>query len=287
MAGEFDEFLPQNPSEGTSSVQGTFDEFMPNSKIPPTEGLLGSIAKLAQQSFQAIKPANMLSDAMQGKNSFMPPMYGTAVQAKENTIDSITRDNPWASIPLNIVSDPMTIAGGGAALKSIPKTVGNFINPSKAFGKGIDALQKSNPTKKVDFFKVINNALDDPGAKKVLEKSGVIEKYGGQSIEEGGAVSERLSNLSLKESQNLVNDVKSGVKKAIKEGHVNPKEIGIAKMFKELSQAQRKAFEGFKGVQRGYGAAKNVGKFVKKNVGKFVTGSVLGAGAKTGYDLLK
>ena len=132
MAGEFDEFLPQNPSKEISSVQGAFDEFMPNSKIQPTEGLLGSIAsiaKLASQSMTGLGEQNEnplmtgISSTMRGLKQVPglgPYMIGHDIKSKL-VGDLAGKDNPVGGIALDVISDPETYLGLGLAKKGIQK----------------------------------------------------------------------------------------------------------------------------------------------------------------------
>lgn len=223
--------------------------------------------------------------------------YNYGMEKKNEMLDPFLQAN--ASLPgifpeaqnaimKNVVTDPMGYMGaqGGTKLLSGAgkgaKALGNSLfKPSKAYG---EALSKAEG--KVDFLKIISKHENDPVVKKVLQKAKIFDKYGGTSMGEGGSVSDKLANLTAKESQNLINDVKLGKDALIQGKRIKPNEIGLVEFFSDLSKAQSE-LPGMSGAKKLYGVSKNVGRLVKSNVGKFVTGSVIGAGAKTAYDALK
>lgn len=189
--------------------------------------------------------------------------------------------NPLLRAGLGIASDPMTWAG---ALMGGAKTAkaGEFLlNPSKGYGKALEAAGK------VDFHGPIMQALDDPLAAKVIEKSGIMEKFGGVHLGEGGASSPRLSNLTLKESQDVTNLIKGGVSKAVVEGeHLAPKHIPITSLFSKLSEAQN-VVPGMRGAKRMYGIAKEVPQVIGKAAKRALLGSEIGGGIQMGEGLVR
>lgn len=263
--------------------------------MEPSENILQKVAKAATRSIvpgenpllSGFKTAtNAMTSGIPGQSK----EYREADEMRTGAIDRMAGGNPLLSFAGNVATDPMTYAGGGKVAKGIGGFARNIANPSKEFGKKIGALQGANPKGKVDFLSIISKSLDDPMAKKVLDKSGVVGKYGGQTMGEGGSVIENLANLTLQDSQDLLNAVKSGVRQAVKEGTVKPTELGIAKMFSELSKAQKLAFPGFEKAKSSYGFAKKVGKASKKYGKAAATGAAtavgLGAGGKVAWDLL-
>lgn len=245
--------------------------------VPSAENILQKAAKAATgaMGMGTMGFANPLGPIQAG--------YG----ARDSVIDETVKD-PIANFGVKVGTDPLSWMGAGAAAKGAEELVSNVKNPSGAFGKGIERLQGASPDKRVDFFHIINNAIDDPMAKKVIDKSGILDSFGGTKLTDVGTLSENLSNLTLQESQDLVNAMKSGVRQAVKEGTVKPTEIGIAKMFSELSKAQKGTFEGFDKVAKNYGAGKNMGKFLKtagkQLPGALIRGAGLGTGGKLAYD---
>lgn len=219
---------------------------------------------------------------------FLPKIGGISQNVYDAGMD-ITSDkltdtgHPVAASAVPIASS--LLSGVALGAKPLARGAGklgkSLFKPSETYG---EALNKS--TGKVNFLDIISKYSDDPAVAKVLKKSKIVEKYGGQSLEEGGAVSEKLANLSAKESQNLINDVKLGKEVLLSGKRIRSNEVGLAKFFSELSKAQTES-TGLGTAKKLYGVSKNVGKFVKRNVGNFVTGSVIGAGAKTAYDVLK
>ena len=242
--------------------------------IQPTENLLQRMGKAAMQPFMPDafgKPG--MNQALQ--MSGMAPYMG-ARGAQEELLNEI--ENPIARFGAGVVSDPLSWMGGSAVAKGAGKVAKSVIKPSTVYGEAV-----SKAPGKVNFLQIISKHSDDPIVKKVLDKAGIVEKYGGRTLGEGGSVSEKLANLSAKEGQNLINDVKLGKDALVSGKRIKPNEVELSKFFSELSKAQK----GMGGAKKLYGASKNVGKFVKSNVGKFVTGSMFGAGAKTAYDVLK
>lgn len=200
--------------------------------------------------------------------------------------------HPFAAKAIPIAANMLAggLLGTGPAAKSAGGFIKNIKNPSAVFGKRIKELQGSSPNQRVDFLNIIRNAMDDPMASKVLGKSGAVEKYGGTTLNEGGMPLEKLSNLTLQDSQDLVNMVKVMVRQAVKEGTVKSNERGLAKMFSGFAGSQRGAFPGFKSAQRDYGIGKNIGKAAKaapKTIAKgALYGAGLGSGGKIAYDFL-
>lgn len=205
----------------------------------------------------------------------------------ETVSDTAEIKNPLARGVIGAALDPRSWVVGGKAASGVASgaktTARSLMNPSKVFG---EALESSKG--KVNFLDVIAKHSDDPIVKKVLDKSEVIEKYGGTKLGEGGSVTERLANLTPKESQEIINAVKVGQNKAMLSGDVvKSNKVNLSKFFSDLSKAQNAGVEGIKGAKRLYGFSKNVGRAAKSTAGKVATGSILGASAKTAYDFLK
>ena len=202
--------------------------------------------------------------------------------------EPLTKGNPFlkAAIPMagNVLAG--TAMGGGAVLKGAKGAVENAKNPSKVLGRKIGELQSASPDKRVDFLKIMMGAMDDPKAGKVIEKSGIMSKYGGNTMDEAGAVTENLSNLKLQQSQDLLNDLKDGLRQAVKEGTVKSSERGIAKMLGDSVKAQDSVFQGFKSARGGYGFGKNLSKAAKTVKKQAVRGAAYGAGGAAGWSAL-
>lgn len=254
--------------------------------VPATENILQRAAKVVtsispQQVGYEMMGGTAPSDIGMGLGmaaTGQPFSSGLNPMAQaEGMREGAVGDNPL----LGIATDPMTYAGMGGVGKGAVGLGKSLMKPSKAYGQAL-----SKAPGKVDFLKIISKHEGDPIVQKVLKKANIFKKYGGSNLEEGGAMSEKLANLSAKESQNLINDVKLGKDALVQGKRIRPNEIGLAEFFSDLSKVQSK-LPGVGGAKKMYGVAKNVGKFVKSNVGKLATGSVIGAGAKLGYDALK
>ena len=196
------------------------------------------------------------------------------------------------SIVADIATDPTTYVGGGVSLfkglKSVPKAIGRKFG-SQGFGKSILKIQKSNPTGRIDYYTPMMKHIDDPSVSKVLEKSDAVKRFGGDIVEEGGATRNRLSELTLEESQNFLNSIKDEVRQAVKVGNIKPKELGLSRFISDLSQAQTKMFPKFSKTKRNYGIFKNVGKGIKAAIrpGTIGTGAGISAAGTLAHYLTK
>lgn len=265
--------------------------------VPRTESFLKNAMRVGTKTAGAMfsqpkfDPQHPFQSAIASTTGFQgaPGMasYQMAERGKGVLAEEVAPDNPLGQMAFSVASDPTTYIGAGGAAKGLKGAISNLKNPSKAFGQGITKLQEASPKQRVDFLGIIRNSMNNSKAAKVLEKSGVIEKYGGTKLTSEGTISENLSNLTLQESQDFVNSIKDGVRIAVKEGNVKPTEIPIAKMFSELSKAQRSAFQGFRGVQKRYGISKTIGKSVSKYGKTAATGAALAAGGSAAAAALK
>lgn len=254
------------------------------SSIPKTENIFQKITSaITSLSPQAANPQHPFQSGIGATTQGLKQVPGLSGymqghEAKSGVINDAMPGNPVGAIATDFISDPETWIGANGLAEGAKNTYKNIKNPSKFFGEGIDRLQSKNPSQRVDFFKIINDSLSDPKASKVLEKSGVLDRFGGTRSNEFGTLTDRLSELTLQDSQDLVNSLKDGVRQAVKEGTVKPSERGIAKMFSELSKAQKSSFQGFDKVARDYGVGKNLGKFASSASKRFINGLPWGAG---------
>ena len=246
-------------------------------EIPKSENILERAVKVGAEPylFGQEQPSNLLmrgiSSTMQGLKR--TPGLGPYMQAHD--IKSELIENPL----LDIATDPETYLGGAAAVKgvrNIPKSFRKQFG-SEGFGKKINKLQSAASNKRVDYSSTIQNAIDDPVVKKVIDKSGILEKYGGRSLTEEGGLSDNLSKLTLQESQDIVNALKSGVRQGIKEGIVKPTELGLSKLFSSLSKAQDSVFPAFKKVRGSYRFYKKAGKATGAFLRRAAVGATVGA----------
>ena len=250
--------------------------------IQPTENLLQRMGKAAMQPFMPDafgKPG--MNQALQ--MSGMAPYMG-ARGAQEELLNEI--ENPIARFGAGVVSDPLSWMGGSAVAKGAGKVAKSVIKPSTVYGEAV-----SKAPGKVNFLQIISKHSDDPIVKKVLDKAGIVEKYGGRTLGEGGSVSDNLANLTSEQAQNLINDMKVGQTKGFLTGDlVKSDKVNLSKFFGDLSKAQNEALPGMKGAKKLYGFSKGVGKFAKK-YGRaaatgVATGAGLGIGGKIGYDII-
>lgn len=255
--------------------------------IPKTENLLSRAAKIGMEPFMS-KPPDMAHPFQSSIDSTMgglkrTPGLGSYMQAHD--VKSGLIDNP----ALDIASDPETYLGAGAVFKGIKNAPRVFKNKfgSKGFGKSMEKLQSKSPDSRVNYFDVVMRHSDNPSVKKVMEKAGVMDKFGGQSMDEAGATSEKLANLSLQESQDFLNAIKDEVRQAVKIGNIKPKELGVSRFISDLVSSQDKAFKGFSGARKSYGLYKKVGKAGKAISKASLTGAGLYAGGRLGHEAVK
>lgn len=248
----------------------------------------GSMLDLPQQEQASSTP---FEAGLSAVGKFRNPLHGPSLEssrAPETAFGELGSDimniqDPVArgvtSTALNII--PQALVGGVKGFKPAVKLSRSIIKPSAVYG---EALSKPG---KVNFLEIIHKYSDDPTVSKVLNRSKVVKKYGGSSLGEGGAVSERLSNLTPKQSQDLINDVKLGKDALVSGKRIKPNEVKLSEFFSELSKAQNAGVEGIEGSKKLFGFSKNIGRVAKSTVGKVAAGSLFGAGAKTAYDVLK
>lgn len=285
--GNFDDLIPSSHSK----TSGNFDEFIPTSKIPKPENFLQQAIKSIQQTqmpstMPGYNPQNPLQMAAQVGNSVinnsLGPAYNIANNMKSNMIGDAMPNNPVGAGAVDIATNPLTYVGLSGAGKVAGETAANVLNPSKVFG---EKLASQNGT--VDFFPHIMKAIDDPVAGKLIDKAGILDKFGGTVLGEGGMPTEKLSNLSAEDSQNVINSLKDEVTKAVKEGTLKPKQLQVGKLFGDLSDAQNDAFEGMKDAKFGYGLGKNTQKIASGAFKKIITGSEIGAGGGLAWSAIK
>ena len=269
-----------------------FGSLPDDSYIPKTESFLQRALKPVQAFASQLTPQ---APQIEGQNPFMAGinavrptgamnvnMYRGAHEAKQEAVNEIT-DDPVMRFALDEASNIENYVGIGGAKNAIVGAAKAIRKPSKFFGKGLEKVSEANPKGKVDFLNIIRNASENPEAAKVIRKSKIIEKFGGTKLTDEGTISENLSNLSVKDAQDLITAVKTGVQKATLRGEVAAKDLGISKMLTELSKAQNKAFKGMSGLKRSYGIAKNTGKFVKSYGKKIASGAAWGTGVGAGF----
>ena len=258
-------------------------------KIPFAEKVLQKAAKYVSD-YSGIGVEEPDNPFMRGISSTMrglkqTPGLGSYMQAhdvKSDVIGEAMPDNPVGSFVLDTITNPENLVGMGVVKKGAGSLFRSLKSPSTPYGKSVESA-KGN----VDFMKVINKHIDDPLVKKVLDKSGVIDKYGQPVFEEGGKVSSKLNKLNSNEVQDFINDVKVGQTKAMLSGDVvKSNQVCLSKFFADLSKAQNE-LSGMKGAKKLYGASKGIRKFGSSATKKILGGSLLGLGGKLGYDVGK
>lgn len=231
-----------------------------------------------------------------GKGMYAP--YQGVMGAKNELLEPLNQAESKAFGPTvgagfkmmnEIATDPLTYIGGEPAIKGIQKAgneTGNFIkmaiNPSKQYGKKL-AEQAGT----VDYHTPIMHSLDNPGVQKLVEKANILKRFGGREFGEGGAVSEKLANLTAKDSQEVINALKSEVPQAVKEGILKPKQLEVGKLLGNLSKAQNKAFPAMKGTKFAYGASQGVRDLAESGLKRVIAGSELGAGGSLAYNIFR
>jgi len=262
-------------------------------EIPNSESVLSRAAKIGMEPFMP-KQVDTKHPFQSGISSTMSGLKKTAglgsyMQAhdvKSDMAQSMTGDSGIPGMALDLATDPETLMGVGA-LRNIPGAIKNKFG-SKGFGKSMAKLQSKTPNARVNYYDTVMKHSDDPIVSKMLKKSKAIEKFGGQSMDEAGATSEKLSNLTLQESQDFLNSIKDEVTQAVKIGRIKPKELGIAKFLSELTSEQDKVFKGFRGTRKAYGVFKNIGKGINKAKNSAIPGAAFGlAGTAAHYTTKK
>jgi len=288
--GAYDKY---NDAELLSALQkkypGAYNHLTVKQEVQPSENILQRASKVVQSAMSAgMQNMSPLGVQANPKFPFFPtmPTDSSAMSAGMSEANMpITKGNQTADIGIGLASG--LLAGGklsaGAVGKKVGAGVANLKNPSKVFSEKISGMKG-----KVDFFKVINDALDDPDAAKILKKSGVIKKYGGSTVDEAGAMTDKLSNLSPQDSQNILNRVKDSVTLTVRKGNVSSSQLGIQKLITGMSKAQESALEGIKEAKHSYGFAKEFGKGLKKYGKKALSGaSWTGGAGLVGYPIAK
>ena len=103
-------------------------------------------------------------------------------------------------------------------------------NLSTAMGKGIDDVQKLYPDTRVSFSREINSPKFDVKLNKLLDKSEALKYYD-------------LDNLTLKESQEVINSLKANLRQSLKTGDVvKSDERGILDALNQLRSKQLSTF---------------------------------------------
>lgn len=253
-------------------------------KISPFQGLLDKVAKSIspQQIGYEIAGGTAPGDIGLGLGAMAtgrPFSSGMNIAAQA---EGMRKKAVGGNVLLDIATDPLTYGALGMAGPKIGRAAEHIFRPSKVFGEKL--AQKSGT---VDFLPKIMEAMRDPVAGKVIEKSKVLEKFGGTTLGKGGSVSEKLSNLSAKDSQNVINALKDEVTLAVKENRLKPKQLEIGKLFGDLSRAQNEAFKGMKGAKFAYGLGKNIQKGIKGVAGTALVGGGFESGRRIAGDTLK
>ena len=281
--GAYDKY---SDSELIGAIQrkypGKYDDLVINESIPNTENVLQRASK-AINTTGSILGGGFNRAVNAGPSSFNSITGGPATEFGHGVkTEAMTQAGmpEIASEAISTATDPQSLIMGMGVTRGAGRFIKNVSNPSKGYG---EALSKS--TGKVNFLDIISKHENDPVVQQVLKKAKVIKKYGGSNMDEGGAMSEKLANLSAKDSQNLINDVKLGKDALVSGKRIRPNEIGLAEFFSDLSNAQSKALPEMVGAKKLYGVSKNVGKFAKSTLGKALTtgaGTVAGGGAVYG-----
>lgn len=206
-----------------------------------------------------------LGAVSQGMKNIVPSYsgYTGAHEAKSGVVrDNIK--NPLLAAVTDVATDPETIMGTGALFKGAKGLARNVRNPSKVFGERMSKAQASNPEGRIDFSSILSKHSDDPLVKKVLERSGVLDRFGGTHLTPEVTIEQNLSKMKLEDAQEMQNMIKAGLRQSLKEGSaVKSTEIGLKKLLKELSTAENKAFPDMQGAKSSYGMARNINKFGK------------------------
>jgi len=271
-----------------------FEDIDSQPTIDHPENILQRASKAMQQAYNST-PLSAYGKVMGAKNKFLDPMLREDQLLNESMPEVIPGTKGIQNamhgatnwLTRNVFTDPLNYMAaegitkvGSSAVRGIGKVGRSVFNPSKVYGEALDSSKG-----KVNFLDVIYKHSDDPAVKKVLEKSGVIEKYGGTSLGEGGSVTEKLSNLSQRQAQNLINDVKVGESRAMLSGDVvKSNKVGLSKFFSDLSRAQGQADPSMKGAKALYGFSKGIKKVGKDLSKKAVSGAEWGA---VGYPVYK
>lgn len=252
---------------------------------PASENILQRAANAGQQALANVGSNGI--DVFKGPGAqlgqeFKKSMFGL----KPNPGGLVTGDMKGVQdYAKDFFTDPHGMAESAVATKGAMDSppVKLVTKPSEFYG---DAISKGKGN--VNFLDIINKHIDDPLVKKVIDKSGVMERFSGSIPEEGGYGIDKLAKLNSQEAQDFINDVKVGQSKAFLSGDATKSnQIGLSRFFSDLSKAQSKDISGMGFAKKAYGTSKAVTKGAKAVAKRVLIGSELGAGAKLGYDLLK
>ena len=257
-------------------------------ETPNAGNILQRVAKAATSMFQPPQAMDVNHPFQSGINSTMQGLkqvpglggYMAGQEAKTGAINNALPNNPIAAGATDILTDPDVIGGAGllkSGIKnigksSVGKNIGRMFSDDKALkfsnelegmveksgsslsrrmGAGMDAAQEvRDPGLRVSFMDDITKPQMSSKVSKLINKSDNLKLYD-------------LDNLSLKESQDVINTLKSDLRQSLKTGDiVKSDEREILRFIDELKTKQLDTFPEHKYVLENYGegieAYKNV-----------------------------
>lgn len=252
-------------------------------KIENSGNVLQRAAKAAMASIPGLGQApdlehpfqSGINATMQGLKNFGPGMAGQmgARETKTDIINEVNPGQPVVNFGLDMISNPETLAGGSALFKGIkgagkmakpitkniermmsPKKALKFSNQleegiektgsglSKKMGSAMESAQAKKPGVKISFAEDISRPKFDSKVNSLLDKTDSV-KY------------QDMDNLTLKESQQIISDLKANLRQGLKTGEVvKSDERGILEFINKLRAKQLKAFpEEFPKILEDYG----------------------------------
>ncbi len=246
---------PIQTAKGVGNVvAGTVEKFSPVSMalkatgvIPkelPQEKYFNDVANQANQSFGT--PTRAL-------NTLYNDPIGTAMNVAmiaepfnggiRKTAVDVAKGTPEIS---SIAKDALLSAKGG--LKRAD-ALDNLLDAKKTsastlYGQSMKDIQSLDPTRTMNLEKVLNKPRFSPAVADLLDSAMAdIQKRGHLD----------LSKLPLEEGQDVISTIKDNVNKKVLTGDITHKNLDVARLINELSDAKHTAFPEMKPVDLNYG----------------------------------
>ena len=257
-----------------------FGSLPDDNKIPPSENILQRAVNIGKQFGQPVQMgenpfmtgAKTALSSMSG--NFAPQVSREAQDLRREGVEGLT-DNPVTQFGLDIATDPSTYIGGGAVAKRakpIAREAGKLVAPvkrglfgkpalelsnrmeniierkgaqaSKKFGRALEEVQASKPDVRVSFLDDVTKPQMDSKVTKLINRTDNLNLYD-------------LDNLSLKDSQQVINDLKANLRQSLKTGDlVKSDEREILRFIGELKSKQRASFPEIDAINKSYGTTK-------------------------------
>ena len=299
-----------NPYEQENPYDNPYDELPDDNKIEPSENILQKAAKAATSFLSgSMSGGDMGYEMASGRNPFVDAAAnaGMALTGPKNNaskfgdvgaqaesmrqsgVERATEGNPFGGFLLNIATDPRTFIGSAEvgksaarASKPFAKNIGRMVSDKKALqfsdelegavektgsslskrmGGGIDAVQDFRGAgERISFDDIISKPQFSTKVSKLINKSDDLKLYD-------------FDNLSLQESQDVINTLKSNLRQSLRNGDmVKSDEREIIRLLDELRQRQLSRFPEYEHVLSNYGEGVDAYNDVSGQIPKMLEG---------------